>query len=450
MPGKSFEQQVKATLGDLQLKPDTVVWKTVEASLRQERKRRWLIWFVALVACCGGGAFWLYQQKTTVKRNDASAAGHHQTPASLITNKKKINSGHGTVIAMFPVLKDTGLQEKGVKQAEAVHNKKIVVHPVAEAEYIHEDVTNLSNGNRITLIEQQNFRQEDLITAAKDRSALHIAVTVLPVITQVQPTVREEESAITDGEIKKAKQERNNKHPWQWGVTAQAGNSGVRNALGFFKGLDKANYYSNPAYLNGNTGQLLSPGLPVIKDAFAFNLGVQAGKQVSRRHSIGISIGYGLLQDQVGVGRRIDSTRSISSTGRYNEDGFYFKNTDSIKYLNRYHFLQAAVNFYTQYKVFKSVAVRWQLGTGLNVLVASNGLHYAEDERIFFRSRQLLTTIQWQASTGLEVGIGKQPFLYVGPQLTYFISKLSKQPGADQHLFQSSLRATFMLPRKKK
>ncbi len=449
MPGKSFEQQVKATLGDLQLKPDAAVWKTVEASLRQERKRRWLIWFVALVICCGGGAFWLYQQKSPVKRNDAVTAGHHQIPASLITNKKEKNNSNGTSIAAFPVLKDTGLQEQGVKQAAALHDKKIAAHHAAEAEHTHEDVANLPAGNRITLIEQQSFQQEAIITAAKDTPA-PITTTGLPVIMQAQPTVREEESVITAGEIKKAKQEKNNKHPWQWGVTAQAGNSGVREALGFFKGMEKANYYSNPANFNGNTGQFLSPGSPVIKDAFAFNLGVQASKQVSRRHNIGVSIGYGLLQDETGVGRRIDSTRSISSAGRYNEDGFYFKDTDSIRYLNRYHFLQAAVDFYTQYKIFKSVSVRWQLGTGLNVLLASNGLHYAENERIFFRSRPLLTTIQWQASTGLEVGIGKQPFLYVGPQLTYFISKLSKQPGADQHLFQSSLRATFMLPRKKK
>jgi hypothetical protein len=447
MPGRSFEQQVKATLGDLQFKPDAAVWEAVEASLRQERKRRWLIWFMAIVTCCGGGAFWLYQQKPTMKQIHVVTAGHHKTPAPFLTNKKEINKSSGTVVVTLPVLKDTSLKEKGVKQAVVMYDKKSAVHHAEE--YAHQDVTSLPAGNHMPLIAQQSFRQEDIITTIKDTQVL-IAATGLPVITQSNQTAREEGLAITAAGIRKTKQEKNKKHLWQWGVTVQAGKSGVRNALGLFKGEEKASYSGNPANYNGSSGQAFNLSSPVIKDAFAFSLGVQASKQVSRRHNIGISIGYGLLQDQVGVGKRIDSTRLISSVDKSNEDGFYFKNTDSIRYLNQYHFLQTAVDFYTQYKVFKAVSVRWQLGTGLNVLVASNGLHYAENERIFFRSRPLLTTIQWQTSTGLEVGIGKQPFLYVGPQLTYFISKFSKQPGADQHFFQSSIRATFMLPQKKK
>lgn len=63
MPDRSFEQQVQEELADLRIQPGTASWQVVETSLKKERKRRWLLWLLALMLCCGSSWLWWEAQK---------------------------------------------------------------------------------------------------------------------------------------------------------------------------------------------------------------------------------------------------------------------------------------------------------------------------------------------------------------------------------------------------
>ncbi|GAC1532256.1 MAG: hypothetical protein NVS3B15_12320 [Sediminibacterium sp.] len=188
-----------------------------------------------------------------------------------------------------------------------------------------------------------------------------------------------------------------------------------------------------------------------MRDAFSFGLALQASKQLSRKHSVGISLGYGLYQTRTSVGKRVDSSLIFGNQANsYTVNGPYFNNSNSTDYINHYHFIQADLDLQTRFRLFRVVSLRWQLGAGAAVLVASNGLHYSSSNNVSYKDRSLLTTLQTNISTGFDIGIGKQPLLYIGPQWKYFVSHLSKQPGEDQHLVQAALRVSFVFPPKKK
>jgi hypothetical protein len=235
---------------------------------------------------------------------------------------------------------------------------------------------------------------------------------------------------------------KNTKYKWQWHMAVDAGSSGMRSSLGDTRKI-YAQSYSNTTGLFQNT-------MPVLNDAFSFGIELQAHKQISNKHSIGISLGYALFQTSTKVGRRIDSITYFSRSYSYNTYGYYYNSADSISYTNQYHFLQAGLNLYTPFRLFKAIRVRWQVGAGLAVLLGSNGLHYDAASGSLFRNNSLITKVQTQFSTGFDIPIGKRPFLYVGPQWQYFISHFSKQSGVNEHLFLSAIKISVVFPRNKK
>jgi hypothetical protein len=95
--------------------------------------------------------------------------------------------------------------------------------------------------------------------------------------------------------------------------------------------------------------------------------------------------------------------------------------------------------------------MQWYGGIGVNALLGSNGLHLGSFNAgaYLFENRSLLRSFQVDVSGGLDFGLGKSKKIYLGPQMQYMLSNLSKQPGVSQHLFRPSIRLSFLLDKRK-
>jgi len=288
---------------------------------------------------------------------------------------------------------------------------------------------------------------------------------VTPTVTNIDTAHGQEEVKITQDispakmdTLSGSKQETtvkiNKKNPWQWNINVDAGKSGLRNGLKFFGKANNQTYASAPG-LGTSNGAIGFPTSPVtvgstIKDAFSFGLQVEVTKKIGKKSSIGISAGYLLMQTKVGVGRRVDSTAFFSLYQASNSNGYYYQSADSVDYTNQYHFLQLGANYYIPFRLFKTVSFRWQLGMGLDFLIATNGLHYDATNGRLFENSSLFTKTQPYMSTGLDLAIGRQPFLYIGPHLLYSLNTLSEQGINSKYLMRFAVQASFVLPKKKK
>lgn len=485
MANKSFEQQVKNELSELQMKPAASVWSGVEAALHQERKRRWLLWLFLLAGIAGASFGGYYYFKNDTKETTNIPAQIQSLPKE--ETKKIIERKDIT-----PVISQTQIQ----KNTEP--SIKVVTEPTRSKSKIKQDVTSTQNstvknktdrdilvGRNIEnsgVVKQQNLvndipkPQSEVLTekATADNRVNDDKKDVektTAVTLQVEPgkdsitaatknddkvieTISTTPAILNEASPAAATVVKNKKNKWQWNIAVDAGSSGLRDAIKLptFSRSDLAYAVAPPT--NTIPAPLLTTE-PAVKDAFSFGIQLQATKQLGKKHRFGLSAGYSLFQTSMNVGRRIDSAALFNNSGAFNSSGlysssFYYTNTDSTAYTNKYHFLRLGADLYTSFRLFKTISFQWQLGAGVNILAATNGLHYDPVTKKIFSNNALYAKTQSYISTGIDLSIGKVPFMYVGPHWQYSFTNLTNKPGGDQHLFLSSVKVSFVLPKKKK
>lgn len=246
---------------------------------------------------------------------------------------------------------------------------------------------------------------------------------------------------------------------WNWKTELLIGKSGIRNSLGsLFEGSSNAAYNN---FVGSGLSTTASPGSgpfnmirPKVQDHFSFGASVEMSKTIGKKkkNSLGIQVGYQLYQTKYRIGSSNSGTLQFSNVNRANESNVYYGVRDSVNYIASYHFIRLGLQWYRSLNWLKQTELRWYAGVGTNLLVSSNGLHVgiANNNIYYFKNRSLLRNMQFDAVTGLEIGIGKQKRLFVGPQIHYMLSNLSKQSGFNQHLYRPSIKMSLLLSKSKK
>jgi hypothetical protein len=487
MADKSFEQQVKNELSELRMKPAASVWTGVEDALHHERKRRWLLWLF-LVAGIGAASFCGYyyfnndkqetagtpvkiqslpkeESKQIAKANEAPVVSETQAlkkngpstntvivPSEKIEHKPNVFSANRKMPAgnktNQDVLADRNVQSKPVVKPKEENTEAYKAPKTTGETGIEKTTENGVVNNAETGIKKQSSETEQaspikepitLSSKTDEKAAETIPAT---------PAASGNESPVAATVVN------TKKNKWQWNISVDAGSGGLRDAIKLptvgFGRLSAAS--ATPG--NGNPAPLLTVE-PAVKDAFSFSIQLQATKQLGKKHRFGFSAGYSLFQTSMNVGRKIDSSAFFNNTssafysGLYSSS-FYYTNTDSIAYTNKYHFLRLGADLYTPFRLFRKIPLQWQLGAGINILAATNGLHYDPVTKKIFSNNALFAKTQFYMSTGIDVSIGKVPFLYIGPHWQYSFTNMTSKPGDDQHMFLSSVKVSFVLPKKKK
>lgn len=470
MAGRSFEEQVREEMDGLRIRPDDSVWQNLETVLGQKKKKRWVIWlfFTGLGLFCLSSVWYVItQNKMQVTGQPAitTAPGNSSggSPEKKVVKKDNVTEEDNHM--PLPVLKGRQAFALPDKNGEPVQmpdsdeklakevsgsdpgrsDKKQTVAVISSTEQ-GKDPDKKQSGQ--TVSEELNQNKTEL-----SRLVQQVDIEIKKDTGSESPQLPLQELHHTDsgnlgGEIKKSSGKIPLKYSWQFSLAAHAGQSGMRKEIG--RSLMNQNVLSSvipPFSMPGGNNNFRVPSL---QDAASFGFSAELSKQLSKRAGISFAFGYNLYQTRIGVGRKIDSVVLGNMVGQAVNNG-YFISSDSVAYQNRFHFLQAEIAGFLQYPLTKTVSLRWSAGAGAALLLGSNALQYNETQGILYANNSLLNKLQWNLSTNLEFGFGKQPLIYVGPQLNWFVTSPYKTTvSADQHLFRLAVKARVVLTKKRK
>lgn len=457
MPNKSFEEQVREELSGLRIKPNDVVWQSVAASLQQKRRRRWAFWLLTLLVGLSGASFWLFiahKEETPVTTQSAQPA----TTQGIILKKEsvQINPSANSYSPLLEAAIHKTIRQKNNQTDAGITSTDFLLSTKTknEKEFIQPTIIEIDS---FTLSLNVKTEQPDLsITHPKKDSVL-----LIPEIIGISETASigllqyDTVAVITQETVTQAKKS----SQWNWRAELLIGKSGIRNSLGsLFEGSSNA-VYNN--FVGSGLSTTASPGSgpmnlirPKVQDHFSFGTSVEISKTIGKKkkNSLGIQFGYQLYQTKYRIGSSNSGTLQFSNVNRANESNVYYGVRDSANYIASYHFIRLGLQWYRSLNWLKQTELRWYAGVGANLMLSSNGLHVgiANNNIYYFKNRSLLRNMQFDAVTGLEIGIGKQKRLFVGPQIHYMLSNVSKQNGFNQHLYRPSIKMSLLLSKSKK
>ncbi|MBL0883286.1 MAG: hypothetical protein IBJ16_08095 [Chitinophagaceae bacterium] len=452
MPDKSFEEQVREELSDLRIKPNDTLWESVAASLQQKRRRRWAVWLFTLLVGLSGASFWLLiarKEETPVTSQSAQTT----ITQGIIPKKEraKINPSansssslpeaaiHNTIRQKNNQI-DAGITSTDFPLSTKMKNKK---------EFIQPTVLEMDSSTSSLNVKPE---QTDLFITHPKKDSVWVIPEIIGVseIAIIGLLQYDSATVITQEILTQPKKASR----WNWKAELLIGNSGIRNSLGsLFEGSSNAIYnnflssgLSTTAFPGSGTINLIKPK---VQDHFSFGTTVEISKSIGKKkkNSLGIQVGYQLYQTKYRIGSSNSGTLQFSNVNRANESNVYYGVSDSINYIASYHFIRLGLQWYRSLNWLKQIEFRWYGGIGSNLMLSSNGLHVgiANNNIYYFKNRSLLRNMQFDAVTGLEIGIGKDKRLFVGPQIHYMLSNVSKQNGFNQHLYRPSFKMAYRL-----
>lgn len=457
MADRSFEEQVREEMAGLLIRPSAAVWEKLEADLTRKKKRRGLIWFVfAGLGILLLSAVWYHMQE--IRPNPEALQANTVPGRGSVLPKKaesttQLDSNHAVTIHDKENREQPAMIHEKAETAATFHKKVADRKPVKQAIPVSADTKKMNTGetntNSSLTVADAIVGKADSVVADADmvtqvpEEDISDSVIAAPAVKLVLTS-----DTMNNGIDAQTKEKAVAKKRWQLSLALTVGISGMRKLPG--QTLVYQSSISNPA-TGGLPGGNNNYKVPSLQDAGSYGIILLADKQLSKRYGVGISLGYETYRSKTTVGKRVDSSLQSSFFSSPADQGFYYISTDSMPYVNRFHFAQAVVSGYAMYSLGKSLQLRWELGLGLSALLSSNALHYDNARGVLFTNRSLLRTLQWNLSTGVELGFGKQPVFFLGPQITWFIQSPFTDPGsADQHLFRSALRARMVLGKKRK
>ncbi len=448
MRDNEFEKQVREQLADFSLGSAPDVWPDVKAALHPEKKRRWMIWILLFVLTGLALNYGLLKQnerdKVVAERVSLKHKKTHESNNNLPQTERKEAKGiskdqlREKQELNKQKVEDGFLKTKNKELLKTDHTNKtyplnnITAYPIKDTNAIAKTETVLRDSvyaNKLKTLHfdlQPNNNQANY-SMQKDLSRTEQKDSILTI-------------NIPDVKSKKVKPK------WQINLFAEAGISGINdNAFNLFSGTNLDYYSSAPQ--NNNGGPVTSIyKLPKFEKGFSFGGGVQFYKQFSKRSALSIDAAYHLYQTKTSVGKRVALPVSFYELNIASNN--YYTNTDSLQYMDHYHFVQSSVDYYLLLNIHHCLPLRWNIGGGAGYMFASNGLHYSVNGNSFIINNKLFYNPQFFISTGFELGIGNNHPLYVGPKWRYFISPFSKENFAKKsHL--NSLSISVTVPFKK-
>lgn len=456
MADRSFEEQVREEMAGLLIRPGAAVWEKLEADLTRKKKRRGLIWFVfAGLGILLLSAVWYNMQEVqpnTVALQANTVPGKGSVSPKKAERATPLDSNNAVTIYDKENREQPAMIHDKVETAAIFHKTVVGRKPVKQVLPVSADTTKRVTGetntnSSITIADAIVSRTDNMTAVTNPVTPVHQEELSDSVSTPAATTILTSDT-VSKEMTAQTKEKTAVKKRWQLSLAVTGGISGMRKLPG--QTLAYQSSISNPS-TGGLPGGNNNYKVPSLQDAGSYGITLLADKQLSKRYGVGISLGYESYRSKTNVGKRVDSSLQSSFFSSPADQGFYYISTDSVPYVNRFHFAQAAVSGYAKYSLGKSLQLRWELGLGLSALLGSNALHYDNGRGVLFTNKSLLRSLQWNLSTGIEFGFGKQPFLFLGPQITWFIQSPYTDPGsADQHLFRSALRARIVLGKKRK
>jgi hypothetical protein len=509
MPENEFEKKIASEMKELKFTPSASVWPQVEERIRKKKDRRIfiLIFLLAGLALLG---WWQWNNFFGEKENEiVKTETKTKEKEEINTEITEEEVSSSTVIENKSTETENNISKTNKKEAtdsEPASDKKTISttintnkKPEEKSVSVNQKFLSKTNNNpvkkqnpekqapaeelqRADISTAQSGSIKDAVSkiAVTDTAKKDIEETKQPEIKPadqkpeqkadsakaaevISPEIKKEEikdsaaemaslkdDVITSKEIKKATDKK-----WKWGAQFIPGISFLNESivsLNMLKSADAQNYQSP----SGSGGSAAPPRqLPSdVRPGFGFQLGGFLQKETSKRTNISFGLQYGFYSHRIGIGGNRDSLRNLSNQFAAFQDAVTFYNAggDTMKYINRYHFLELPFRFQWQINKNKTQPVYWSFGFSVSQLISTNAIQYDTIfNGIYYQNKNLLNKTQFSLNTGFSFTLANNRRMQwnLGPYASLHLNKLVDNPfEKKKHLFFAGLRSSVIFKRK--
>ena len=466
MPNKDFEKQVKQKMDELHFIPSDLVWQKVEEQIVERKKRRRILIWLPLLLLLVTASTWLYKSNSTTHKLQESAA------ATIATNSAKQKDVDDTAGDKLTGIKNEPLKKGYSKTGKTEFSLGDTNIPVADrtlAKQADKPASHKSTANtqfinplrRINELANTSTKQQKSVSKEKNKQIVEannteaIAETS---VTAIDHTDNSKDAALRtksidltnsiiqdsaalktivtknenkmDSNMVAAKKETiaKKKKDVEWGITADAGISGVSQGIsGFLKSSSASafSYYNTPS--SSSNYPVAQPS--EIRPGVSYSVGLSGRKKYSRTFSLFAGVNYSYYSTRINVGQKTDSTTYVNqgSLGLQSVNSFYrTDNINSHSYTNHYHFVELPIGIEKQL----GNGSPFSLNTGFTVsqLINSNALHYDSQKGIYYQDNKLINKTQLGFFGGISYRLWqKNTYMEIGPQFQYGLTNLYKK-----------------------
>jgi len=471
MPENEFEKQIQSRLDSLNLEPSAAVWQQVEYRIRKDKRRRWFIWIPLLAAGLGAGIWLVSNSGGGSLANNAAVETNAATPTAPTARPEK-NSDQTSD-------NDQARSEENKLQQGVGENDNRTQKSDAKSQRVlaNDERNNLHHHTRQQrpgITENGFIDNRDHATREKNQSSASQvsttetgvdsvsganpeALTTIPTTDSANLKKQLHDSALVmKVDDKKATTVVKKKagRTWSFGLQGGVGVSAQSEALFGATQAAANDLYSGAVYPGGYPISTGSHQKVQLKSAFAFSFGGYAERRLSKSLSFELGLAYTQYGSNIQTGGLVNNTTFITvSTSRFMSVSNYYQaqasqSNGSSTYHNRYHYLELPVKLNIRLNPSGKTAFRWELGLVPAYLVATNALHYDEQQNIFYHDNSYFSKFQFGFNTALSVRIfakSKHP-MWLGPEYRSFMTNLTNQKSTNgNHLYYGGLKASYRL-----
>jgi len=503
MPENEFEKKVSSEMQELKFKPSEQVWLRVEEKIRKKNKRRVfvIIFFLAGLALLG---YWQRSNLFGEKKNDI-AKTEKQKENNPRTSDETNNSS--TIDKSTETTKqeettnntaDKNVDDKLTADRSVIDKRRIVVsnNETKKPKNNKKNEARVKPASEKTKTEQRpeiisdvvsaNSQKQNPVDDIKGKDTFNIKtsiktdlkqdevkqIEVKPLenkidsakaeILQPEKVVIETKDTVTKNELAKDSaavviEKKPLEKKWKWGLHFTPGFSSLNDgsiSIGSNKSADALNYQSSAGSGTGVPPARQKPS--DVKPGFAFQAAVFVQRQLSSRTSLSLGMQYGYYSNILHIGNRRDSLIGNSQLANFLDDKanfVYNAGGDTVKYTNRYHFIELPFLFQWQLNKNKTTPFTWSTGLTVGQLIATNAIMYdTAFNGIYYQNKKQLNRTQFSFSTGFSwtLANNKRTQWSLGPVANIHLNRLIDNPFENKkYLFFVGLRTAILFNPKK-
>lgn len=481
MPEKNFEQQVQHTLDELRVVPGGKVWQEVEASLKKDRRRRVIIFWLPLTGILLllgiGAAVYFNQGKTQLDNTNKQVpvAIEQQTvqpqqpdASTTIAAKKEktenVQGGTDAPKSAVPPAENRLPESTSAQRSKPLVRKNLASQnlvPVKEALVLTAQKSKKKSAGAVRAEAMTSTMPPALINPAETELDDQLKARLLPnyfMLSQLQQNNIPRPALPAAGAVWVNTPDhvgplvslgRNKISKWHWGIQVGAGRSGLSNGslLSF---SEKSLMLDNVAgQYTGNTPPVQAgrsvTAVSGVKNGTGWSAGFWASRSLYKRLTLQGGLEFTQYNTRQWIGEGFDSVYISPAGSGINILPGYYRSGDSVRFRNRYTYLELPLLLQWQLNPKAARPVTAEAGISFGYLLTAKAMNYYTATGAFFQE----TTGYSRFSTGLRLGVSLMPFrqwpLAVNPQLKWNLTGLRPAVAVPSHLWQVGLNLRYTL-----
>jgi hypothetical protein len=431
-----FEKNVRRTMEGLRVHPSVEVWQRVEKQIRENKRKRRILFFIAFsligLALAGygiislAGRSGLNSEAASVRTKDAPMNSTPQKSSNATKIVEKIPSYNKLVKTQKALpnatvarastanrrpSKNVNRSSEGERLPEKASNSMPEIASSKKTEF-QVDSTQVDNSKNLSLSKNPSTHSDGQNRIAN------------PLDSKM---VRANDSSVskTVGKLTSVKKpQMRNQNKWKWGIDISLGSSTITQDAFSFKGASysDANAYTAPGSANsGGPTSGVFYGPSGNSAAFAFKTGFQIKNEISARSSVRAGLMYAYMADKIKVGQSGGYNQSSGSSR-----SAYYAATPQNTYTEHFHFIELPLSY--DWRMTRNSNRYFSLTGGMSgsYLVSTNALVYDTAQHgIYYQDNSLFTRMHFNlmGGTAYHVSTTKAEFA-IGPQFSFDLTKL--------------------------